>query len=512
MLYSLVLAAGAFILISAWVVCYHSDRSVKPSLPPGPKGLPLIGNLFDLPPGPQWLIFDKWLKQYGDIVQINILGQPIIILGSVRAVSAIFEKNSSIHSSRKGMTMMNELMGWGFNFAFMPYGKRWRDGRRIFHQHFNQGSTPRYHHAFSRQTRRLLYSLLTEPEDFLRHIRHTFAATILAATYGLDVTDRNDPYVTISEKAMQGASAAFVPGAFLVNDFPILKYVPSWSPGAEFQRKAMEWKKATDAMFHKPFNAVKVGIREGTAGPSVAATILQSLPVDGDNREEEYAIKAVGAAAYAGATISTAQVFILAMAMHPEVQRRAQAEIDAVVGRSRLPDFSDRDSLPYINAVVKEVIRWQPAFPLGIPHASTADDEYCGYYIPKGSIIFGCSWSILHDPVAYPEPHKFIPERFLNKDGKLNPDVQDPNIAAFGYGRRICPGRYFVDDSLYSVISCILATFDIRPPTHRRAPMSELQPVMLPGIISHPAPFESTISARSHETADLIFRSLNETP
>ena len=97
------------------------------------------------------------------------------------------------------------------------------------------------------------------------------------------------------------------------------------------------------------------------------------------------------------------------MALYPEVQKRAQAEIDAVVGPNRLPDFNDRPSLPYINAVVKESSRWNLVLPLGrpfviiiiatiltssegVPHLSTTDDEYNGFYIPKGAIVFGNAW------------------------------------------------------------------------------------------------------------------------
>ena len=160
------------------------------------------------------------------------------------------------------------------------------------------------------------------------------------------------------------------------------------------------------------------------------------------------------------------------MALHPEVQRKAQAEIDAVVGPNRLPDFQDRPSLPYINAVVKESSRWNLVTPLGRPfvitiiaatiltksevaHMSTIDDEYNGFYIPKGTIMIGNSWlvlrqlnpffcpefqvfvfrSILHDNKAFNNPQEFQPERYL-KNGKLNPDVRDPHCAAFGYGRR----------------------------------------------------------------------------
>lgn len=100
------------------------------------------------------------------------------------------------------------------------------------------------------------------------------------------------------------------------------------------------------------------------------------------------------------------------MAMHPEAQAKAQAELDAVVGRDRLPDFGDYDSLPYILATMKEIMRWQLVLPLGlmhhiiwrpvanilqtaVAHACTADDEYDGFFIPAGSIVMGNSWYVV---------------------------------------------------------------------------------------------------------------------
>ena len=103
------------------------------------------------------------------------------------------------------------------------------------------------------------------------------------------------------------------------------------------------------------------------------------------------------------------QTLFLAMGLYPEVQKKAQAEIDAVVGPDRLPEIEDRPSLPYINALIKELMRWNLVVPLGesfyhvlllviltgsegFPHMATNDDEYDGYYIPKGTIIFGNGW------------------------------------------------------------------------------------------------------------------------
>lgn len=86
-------------------------------------------------------------------------------------------------------------------------------------------------------------------------------------------------------------------------------------------------------------------------------------------------------------SISSTSWFILAMTMHPSVQRRAQEELDGIVGSDRLPDHEDLAFLPYVQAVLLEVLRWRPAVPLGIPHRVMVEDEYDGYRIPKGSMI-----------------------------------------------------------------------------------------------------------------------------
>lgn len=91
-------------------------------------------------------------------------------------------------------------------------------------------------------------------------------------------------------------------------------------------------------------------------------------------------------------TVSSIGTFFLAMALNPEAQQKAQGEIDRVIGTNRLPTLADRDRLPYVNAMVKEVFRWHPVVPMGIPHMSTADDMYDRYYIPKGSILMPNIW------------------------------------------------------------------------------------------------------------------------
>ena len=123
------------------------------------------------------------------------------------------------------------------------------------------------------------------------------------------------------------------------------------------------------------------------------------------------------------------------MVLNPEVMKKAQEELDRVVGRGHLPDFSDRENLPYINAVVKELLRWSPPAPISIPNRTMQDDVYRGYFIPTGATVIQNVWAICRDPNIYPDPEAFNPDRFL-KDGKIDPLVFSPEDRVFGAGRR----------------------------------------------------------------------------
>ncbi|KAF9440499.1 cytochrome P450 [Macrolepiota fuliginosa MF-IS2] len=133
----------------------------------------------------------------------------------------------------------------------------------------------------------------------------------------------------------------------------------------------------------------------------------------------------------------------------------------------------------------------------------TNGDEYDGYYIPKGTIVIGNGWTILHDPEAFEDPLTYNPDRYL-KDGKIDPTVRDPNVASFGFGRRICPGRFFSDNSLFSIITHILAVYDIRPGLDKDGKEVEIKPEVTSGLLSYPEPFTCRITPRSKEAKDLI--------
>lgn len=139
-------------------------------------------------------------------------------------------------------------------------------------------------------------------------------------------------------------------------------------------------------------------------------------------------------------TLSALLFLLLQLIRHPDVQRRAHMELDSVIGAPdsplfRLPAFDDRSSLPYIDAIVKESIRYTPPAAAGVPHAVIQEDVYRGWAIPKGSIIIPNAWGMLRDPNVYSDPDTFRPERFLWKG--TNPPEPDPGLnGVFGFGKR----------------------------------------------------------------------------
>ena len=150
------------------------------------------------------------------------------------------------------------------------------------------------------------------------------------------------------------------------------------------------------------------------------------------------------------------QTFFFAMLLHPEIQRSAQAEIDEVIGSYRLPKLTDRGLLPYIDALIKEILRWGTVSPIALPHSTATDDEIFGYKIPKDCVVIPNIWAMLHDDSVYPTPFTFDPARFMGENQQ-----PDPRELAFGRGRRVCPGQHIAEASVFIQVASILATFDV---------------------------------------------------
>ncbi|CDO68203.1 hypothetical protein BN946_scf184938.g55 [Trametes cinnabarina] len=401
----------------------------------------------------------------GDVVYLKVLGQSVILVGSYEAACELLEKRSANYSDRPQSVMVN-MTNLDWIFVFKNYGAEWRRHRRELHNAFVPDVLSRYYSLQLEITRDLLHNLLTNPAEFSGHIKFFFAAVIVRVVYGLDAAHGDKKYYKLIERLATIAEDISTPGQHVVEAFPSMRRLPSWFPGAGFKKLAASWRKEIADIRDYLYESAK----EMMLTSGVNESILTKLTEEQADEELARSLMATIYAAGGDTTNASAHAFVLAMAMYPEVQKKAQAELDAVVGQDRLPDFSDQRSLPYVSALVKEVLRWHVVAPIGVPHRSVADDDYNGYFIPGGSIIIANQW----DPNHYPDPEAFDPDRFL-LNGQLNPNIRDPSSYVFGFGRRICPGRHFAEASLFITCASILHAFTISPPLDARGAPRKLE-------------------------------------
>ncbi|KAJ7640875.1 cytochrome P450 [Mycena polygramma] len=477
-------------------------RDSRPT-PPGPNPLPIVGNWFDLPRKEQWLVYQEWSRRYGsDIIHMKVLGTDIVVVNSAAAAFALFGQKSAIYSDRPRMPMLGEIVGLGWHFGFMPHGEDWRIHRKILSQEFTPTAVQRYQDQELKWTKILLQNLITSPENFMQHMQHMASGLALELSFGLQVqrSGQPDPFISAATQAVEALTETGLFGTYLVDFLPILKCVPAWFPFATFKRQGNKWRTSSDIAAHVPFSVLKKEMAKNDYMPSIGSKILTS-----GEAFDETAVRQATAAMFANgsaAAVSSLETFILAMRLYPDVQAKAQKEIDRVVS-GRLPTFSDEASLPYVTAIVREVGRWNPVVPLAFPHMLAADDTYNGYHLKAGSVVFPNAWAILHDPVVYPEPHVFKPERFLTDDGKLNPQVKDPD-APWGFGRRICPGRKMANSEMFIVVASVLAAFDISAAFDGDGKIIEPSGEYGSGMLRYPKAFKCSIKPRSAEAAALV--------
>ncbi|KAJ7164529.1 cytochrome P450 [Mycena filopes] len=471
-------------------------RKQRGSLPPGPSGFPFIGNVLDMPTVTEWLTFAEWGAKWGGICSVTLLGQPIVILNSASVMEEMDTKGA-VFSTRPRLPMAGELVGYNQTLVLMPYGQRFRFFRRHFAKLIG---TPTVLSQFiplvENETHRFLKRLLLKPDAnaISAHVRKLTGAIILRITYGIEVPDEQDSFVVLIEKANDNFNVATAPGAFLVDVFPAMLYIPELL--APFKQTARVWARATKNMVEAPYLFVQRQMAAGTAPISFVSSLLEDE--EKLSEEEIRDVKHTASSLYGGGADTTGAslyAFFLAMVLFPDVQRKAQAEIDALLGGARLPRFSDREQLAIrvrsghgALALAQCCPTWCPACGCrGHRRQQPFDSQGC-------SIIIANLWNMLNDPETYPEPAAFRPERYIEE-----PTQRDPRTVCFGFGRRVCPGRELAEASVFLCVATTLATFAIGRaegplPVHEN----------LQGTISHPRPFDCVVKPRSERAVALI--------
>ncbi|KAI0257948.1 cytochrome P450, partial [Gloeopeniophorella convolvens] len=353
--------------------------------------------------------------------------------------------SSQLHQNDDSMV---SRMRWEWFFPSARYAEPWRIGRRMLDRSLRPTSIVNYRPMLEARTHVFLSRLLAQPEQFQLVAQRLQGELIMSLVYAYEVKGEDDPMLLKAKEMTEIGSASTLPGALLVNVLPFLKHIPAWLPWVSYKPFARRGYEVGRDVVRVTFRWIKDRMEDGTAQPSLTLECLreaEQLPAGHDRDiQETFIANTMGSmfSCTSASFLSTLESLFLMLSLYPEVQ-----------ARERLPNFDDQPRLPYINAICIELLRWRLVLPSGFPHATTEDDTYNGYFIPKGSIIIPNAWAILHDPERYPDPETFKPERYLNTDGAF---VDDPVVAvAFGFGKRICPGRHFVNATVFIVVSSL---------------------------------------------------------
>ncbi|KAJ7637837.1 cytochrome P450 [Mycena rosella] len=415
------------------------------------------------------------------------------------------QQRSAIYADRPDAPMAGWLVGWKNIVSFLHYGEHFKQCRRLIHGLVGTPvSLKKLHHMHEHASHKMLKSILAKPEDLdTLSCSSTSGALLLRVVYGWSEDEHDHPFVQTADQAVNDLYIFFDSSSDSHGSqvHPV-RHLPSWLPGTAFKRQAKGWSSTFDAMVDRPSRGSRVSWC--TAGNNESSFVADHLR---EGVEDEFTVKWTAASMSAAGPDTTAWTvfaFFKAMAMYPDVMKRAQAEIESVVGSDRLPQLSDRAQMPFIDAMVLESLRWHPVAPLGFPHRLTEDDHYEGFLLPKGALVQAkrrvTDVGITRDPAIYPNPHVFDPTRFMASETK---QVQPNPEYTFGWGRRICPGRLMALEVLFITYAQVLAVYNISKGTENGVPV---QPDVgrSEGVVSRPTAFKCDIKPRNKKALSLI--------
>ncbi|KAL4072597.1 cytochrome P450 [Scleroderma yunnanense] len=485
------IAAGiaGVILVGLWLATRKKNGRLP--YPPGPKGLPVIGNALDLNMKEPHVTYAKWAEQYGDIVYSRIFNQDFVIINSTKIARHLADQRSMVYSDRP-QSPLYKLFGIDQMTFLMKYCDEWRMHRKLFHLSLKADVVDQYQELYLRNTSLLLANLQRSPSKFREHL-HLYTGSIsLELIYGRRIEGKNDPIITLATELGDILSKETTPErSGLLMAFPLLQYFPAWFPGFGFKYDAKISRKTVRTLAELPYCMAKQQMESGILPQCLVYDFLTNSA-----SLEEKSAKDAASGVYLASAESTAailEMLILVMVLFPDVQEKAHAELDAVIGKGIIPTFNDRERLPYLQAVIYELMRWNPVFPLGVPHMTSTSDIYEGYYIPKGCIVIFNIWAMTR---GHSDPKFFDPTRHLTPDGKILPQARQNNGVYFGFGRRVCPGRFFAENGLWAAIAMMLSSFTFERAKDANGNYIDIEPKFEHGQASHPSPFECSIIRR----------------
>lgn len=377
-----------------------------------------------------------------------------IVLNSDRVVNEMIAKKGKVTNERPYMPIASGLVSNGKR-TVIRQEEEWREGRRVMHQLLSGSNLKVYAGMQELESIDMLRRYLREPSLWYAH-NFRYATSVLyriVMGYPLHKTKAElDDYQRVTIEFVTTINRSYIDFFPAFSDLPafLQPWRSFWTQMGSFHRR----------VFQDWWKPIKAAVTDGSAPPSFVRDVLLHPDVrfSGDDEEAMYLATSVMAAG-GDNTRMTMNVFIMAMISRPEAQERARKEIDSVCtdGNSlRLPQMSDLSKMPYVAAMIKEVLRWRPTVPIVPPHQLTEDLNFEGYHIPAGTSFLINSIGLSSE---FQDADQFKPERWMQgEDG-----ATVPNFWGFGGGRRICVGWKVAEQALFIAYARLIYCFHLSP-------------------------------------------------
>ncbi|KAK3325975.1 putative O-methylsterigmatocystin oxidoreductase [Apodospora peruviana] len=486
------------------------SRKTRLALPPGPPAEFLLGHYRVVPEDAAFKKYAEWSKEYhSDVLFFETFGTRWIVLNSLESALELLEKRGSNYSDRPRFVMFEE-MGWSPTLTWLRWGSKCQLHRRVLQPPFTRSKVTQFEGKQRKEALIFCKAMIDRPENWVNAVRRFSVAIMLNIAYGLEVDSPASPWIKMAEDSASAIGKSGAPASSIMDRFPATRYLPDWLPFMERLRYAHTWRFAIENITRLPFEA---SIRKMNIAMDRKFFTHNRLAIYRENEDKglpnEFEIEDIkGAAAtivIAGndTTTATLMLLVLYLMQNPDAQRKGQEEVDRVVSaEGRLPTWRDIPNLSYTNLILQETYRMNPLSPLGIPHASVADDVYNGMFIPKGTIVYQNVWAMHHDESVYAEPFRFWPERYLPREQGGNGEPFP--VGNFGFGRRICIGRNLAENSLLIALATMLATVNIDWPIGPNGKPARFEPEWSFRGQAVVLPFRATISSRSEKSKGLL--------
>ncbi|XP_030524724.1 flavonoid 3'-monooxygenase CYP75B137-like [Rhodamnia argentea] len=473
--HSLLLLSAIF-AICCWAWLRLTQKKTSPSLPPGPTGLPLVGNLPFLDPELH-TYFAALARTHGPVLRLQLGKKLGVIVTSPATAREVLKDNDVVFANRDVPVAGRAASYGGSDIVWTPYGPEWRMLRKVC-----------VLKMLSNHTLDSVYELRR------REVRKTVGYFRIRA--GSPVNVGEQMFLTVLNVitsmmwggTVQGEERESLGTDFrqVVSDMTELLGKPNISdfyPGlARFDFQGIEKRmkglaKRFDGIFEKMIEQRLKMERDG--GSEEGRDFLEFLLKLKDEEDAKTPLTMTGLKALlmdmvVGGTDTSSNTVEFAMAEimnRPSVVRKIQDELETVVGKDNIVEESHIPKLPYLHAVMKESLRLHPALPLLVPHCPSATCTIGGYTVPQGSRVFVNVWAIHRDPSIWSHPLEFDPERFLH--GKGDYSGNDFNYFPFGSGRRICAGIAMAERMVLFSLATLFHSFDWKLPEGEKMDLTE---------------------------------------